>query len=195
MYYYFCIQQQVSELKAEVDSLTDQTKILRAAQISYSEDKIPQTIPNNVDSSNEELEKYKNHISDLEKRLSDSLNLIQELQSKTSDSKATADLANELKQQTKQFEDLKKDQEDLLVLLTDQDNKLIMYKERLTALGEKVSTLFSCCMLDVYNCAIKHYILMSRLIQTKALVNKTLMTNQSQAINSTLLVVKLYIFN
>ncbi|OXU21680.1 hypothetical protein TSAR_004043 [Trichomalopsis sarcophagae] len=134
------LQQQVSELKAEVDSLTDQTKILRAAQISYSEDKIPQTIPNNVASSNEELEKYKNQISGLEKRLSESLTLIQELQSKTVDSKTTTDLENRLKQQTKEFENLKKDQDDLLVLLTDQDNKLIMYKERLIALGEKVDS-------------------------------------------------------
>lgn len=147
--YYFCLQQQVLELKAEVDSLTDQTKILRAAQISYSEEKIPQTISNNVASSNEELEKYKNQISDLEKRLSDSLTLIQELQSKTVNSKITIDLENRLKQQTKEFENLKKDQDDLLVLLTDQDNKLMMYKERLIALGEKVSKLFSSCKAGI----------------------------------------------
>lgn len=137
----FYLQQQVSELKAEVNSLMDQTKILRAAQIQYTEDKLPKSTSNNIEPSNTDLEKYKNHISDLEKRLSDSLILIQELQSKKLDK--TTDLENRLKEQTKEFEDLKKDQDDLLVLLTDQDNKLTMYKEKLIALGEKVSMIIS----------------------------------------------------
>ena len=37
------------------------------------------------------------------------------------------------------YESVKKDQDDLLVLLTDQDAKLKTYRDRLRELGEKVS--------------------------------------------------------
>ena len=39
------------------------------------------------------------------------------------------------------YESVKRDQDDLLVLLTDQDAKLKTYRDRLRELGEKVSRL------------------------------------------------------
>ncbi|KAJ8683674.1 hypothetical protein QAD02_019466 [Eretmocerus hayati] len=140
------LERQLYEAKCEIDSLTDQTRILRAAQNNYSEEKSLAN-SNHVESSNEEIERFKSQVKDLENRLSESLILIKELQSKPAESKAS-ELEKNLKEKHEEFLALKKDQEDLLELLADQDNKLSMYKEKLVALGEKVDSDESSGELD-----------------------------------------------
>lgn len=83
------------------------------------------------------MEKYKAQIKDLENRLSASALKISQDESKSDDTNHIQ-LEDILKQRTDELEKLRKDQEDLLELLTDQDNKITMYKERLLSLGEKV---------------------------------------------------------
>ncbi|KOC65899.1 General vesicular transport factor p115 [Habropoda laboriosa] len=62
--------------------------------------------------------------------------------------KNETDLERKLKEKSGELEKLKKDQENLLELLTDQDSKIILYKEKLAALGEKVETDESSVELD-----------------------------------------------
>ena len=47
-------------------------------------------------------------------------------------------MLGELKESQEECEGIKKEQEDLLVLLADQDTKIANYKDRLRTLGEKV---------------------------------------------------------
>ena len=48
---------------------------------------------------------------------------------------------------TEELERSKKDQEDLLILLADQDSKIKNYKQMLKARGEQVCFFFLCCCL------------------------------------------------
>lgn len=68
-------------------------------------------------------------ITELENRLEEYASMIKKYEN---------DFEYKLKEKSEELEKLKKDQEDLLELLTEQDSKIILYKERLAALGEKV---------------------------------------------------------
>lgn len=142
------LEYQVHELRNEVNSLLDQNKILRAAQTSYSEEKPYVQNSFQIEPSNEELNRYKNKVMELEKQLSESSIYVKQLQSVSLDDKVTSDLKKALEEKTLEFSKLKKDQEDLLELLTEQDNKLMIYKEKLIAHGEKVQSDESSGELD-----------------------------------------------
>ena len=149
-------QRQIRELRSEIESLTDQTKILRAAQTSYSEKK-QFTFSNHNQSTYEDLEQYQNRIRDLENRLSKSSSLIQELQYKDVQNQVpeyleAVELKKQLEEKLTDYTKLKKDQEDLLLLLSDQDNKLAIYKKRLISLGEKVDSDESSGEADTDDC-------------------------------------------
>lgn len=128
------------ELQSAVSHLKDQNLVLRAAQTNLSEPK--ESIPpvNNIDSTNLELEKYRNTVKDLESRLAECTLKLQEQDRKERNSNNT-EYERILKEKTIELEKLRKDQEDLLELLTDQDSKLMQYKEKLLALGEKVGVM------------------------------------------------------
>ena len=119
--------------------MKDQNLVLRAAQTNFSNGKELISPSNNVHATNEELEKYKAKVKDLESRLSGYVLKLEEYEKKSIDQNGI-ELETALKQKTEELEKLRKDQEDLLELLTDQDNKITMYKEKLVALGEKVDS-------------------------------------------------------
>lgn len=85
---------------------------------------------------------------DLENRLAEYSHVVQEHKDKdnekigSEDSNRIQELEHQLKLKTDEIEKFKKDQEDLLELLTDQDNKITRYKERLVELGDKVGFAF-----------------------------------------------------
>lgn len=124
----------IKELEIEVNNLKDQNLVLRAAQTNLNDDK-EILMNNHKDNEPILITKYKNTISELEIQLNDC-----QLKIKDYEIKNTNQLHYEqlLKQRTDEFEQLKKDQDDLLELLAHQDSKLITYKEKLIALGEKV---------------------------------------------------------
>lgn len=142
---YFYLQSKVYELQTSISHLKDQNLVLRAAQTNLSEakDVLPPT--NNIDSTNLELEKYKDTVRDLESRLAECTLNLQEQERKDRNSNNT-EYEKLLKEKAAELEKLRKDQEDLLELLTDQDSKLTLYKERLVSLGEKVS-----CWSNLYS--------------------------------------------
>lgn len=86
------------------------------------------------------MQTYKTMIADLENRLAEYVHMTQEKQreNKEKNNEKESELENQLKSKTEELEKLKKDQEDLLELLTDQDSKIMLYKERLIELGDKV---------------------------------------------------------
>lgn len=133
------MQVQVQELQTTVSHLKDQNLVLRAAQTNFSNGKESTSPSNNLDATNEELEKYKAKVRDLESRLSSYVLKLEEYEKKSISQNGT-ELETALKQKTEELEKLRKDQEDLLELLTDQDNKITLYKEKLVALGEKVDS-------------------------------------------------------
>lgn len=120
--------------------LRDQNLVLRAAQTNFSNGKDPNVSSNQIETENEELEKYKAQIRELESRLS-TLKINQE-EGKIVDQNQATKFEEILRQRTSELEKLRKDQEDLLELLSDQDTKITMYKERLLSLGEKVKSYF-----------------------------------------------------
>ena len=111
--------------------------VLRGAQTNLTEEKIVHP-SNNLDATNEELDRYKNLVKDLETRLSDCTSKNQEYEQKIT---ANKELENSLKEKLEELEKLRKDQEDLLELLTDQDSKITLYKDKLEALGVKVQSI------------------------------------------------------
>jgi len=126
------MQAQIQELRSTVSHLRDQNLVLRAAQTNIGEEK---TI---APSNNPDLEKelYKTTIADLESRLAEYAHTTRDCKEKDSDRESELEL--QLKSKIEELEKLRKDQEDLLELLTDQDNKIMLYKERLMELGNKV---------------------------------------------------------
>lgn len=131
-------QTQMQELRLTVSHLRDQNLVLRGAQTNIGDGK--ETVPssNNTDLE-KELQTYKTMIVDLESRLAEYSQIIEEHKEK-SNRKSESELEYQLKLKTDELEKLKKDQEDLLELLTDQDTKITLYKERLIELGYKVRT-------------------------------------------------------
>ncbi|KMQ93065.1 general vesicular transport factor p115 [Lasius niger] len=88
-------------------------------------------------------------VADLENRLAEYVHMAQEHKEKNNEKKES-ELEYQLKisKMVDELEKLKKDQEDLLELLTDQDNKIMLYKERLIELGDKVESDESSGELD-----------------------------------------------
>lgn len=131
------LERQVEELRCEVDSLTDQTKILRAAQTSYMEDKVATVVPgsNHVQPVEEELERYKRRVRELEDSLAKALIVTKETQQGLA--AALEESRKVLDRRNVEYDELKKDQDDLLLLLTVQDNKIGAYRDKLIAYGEK----------------------------------------------------------
>lgn len=131
------LQIQVQELRSTVSHLRDQNLVLRAAQANIGDKKETIDSSNNLDLE-KELQTYKMMVADLETRLTEYMHIIQQHNEKN---KENSELEYQLKLKTDELEKLKKDQEDLLELLTDQDSKITLYKERLIELGDKVCFL------------------------------------------------------
>ncbi|XP_046602584.1 general vesicular transport factor p115 isoform X1 [Neodiprion lecontei] len=134
------LETQVYELQTSISHLRDQNLVLRAAQINLTEAKELVPSVDTIDLTNVELEKYKNTVRDLENRLAEcTLNL--QKQERTECNSNNSEYEKLLKEKTLELEKMKKDQENLLELLTEQDSKLMQYKEKLVALGEKVNRI------------------------------------------------------
>ncbi|XP_020295207.1 general vesicular transport factor p115 [Pseudomyrmex gracilis] len=132
------LEAQVQELRSTVSHLRDQNLVLRAAQANIKDGKEAVVSTNNNVDLEKELQTYKTMVADLEGRLAEYSRIIQE--HKENNSEKESKLEHELKLKTDELEKLKKDQEDLLELLTDQDNKIMLYKERLIELGNKIES-------------------------------------------------------
>lgn len=111
--------------------------VLRAAQTNLSEEK-PVSPDSNSDATNEELDRYRNTIKQLESRLAECIMKNEEYERNSIAAAKTAEVEAILKEKVEELEKLRKDQEDLLELLTDQDSKIMLYKEKLEVLGAKV---------------------------------------------------------
>lgn len=133
------LEVQIHDLQSTVSHLKDQNLVLRAAQTNTL---LEESESNNV-ASNElctkEIEKNKTLVTELENRLKEYASMIKKYEN---------DFEYKLKEKSEELEKLKKDQEDLLELLTEQDSKIILYKERLVALGEKIETDESSIEID-----------------------------------------------
>lgn len=126
----------MQELRSTVSHLRDQNLVLRAAQANIEDGKQAVISNNNNLDLEKELQTYKTIVADLENRLAEYSRITQEHKEKNSEKEL--ELEHQLKLKTDELEKLKKDQEDLLELLTDQDSKIMLYKERLIELGDKV---------------------------------------------------------
>lgn len=133
------MQIQIQELQSTISHLRDQNLVLRAAQanIGNGKETVSSSANNHADIE-KELQMYKTRVIELEKRL-EHTRTIQEHKEKDNEKNETG-LEYQLQLKIKELEKLKKDHEDLLELLTDQDSKITLYKERLTELGDKVNT-------------------------------------------------------
>jgi len=142
------LQAQVQELQLAVSHLRDQNLVLRAAQANIGDGKETIVSSNNLDLE-KELQTYKTMVADLENRLAEYAHIMQRNNEKDKENKES-ELEYQLKLKTDELEKLKKDQEDLLELLTDQDSKITLYKERLIELGDKVCfmKLHMICVYD-----------------------------------------------
>lgn len=132
------LETQIQEFRSTVSHLRDQNLVLRAAQANIGDEKENVVSSNNVDLE-KELQMYKTMVVELENRLAEYSQIVQEHKEKDSEKKES-ELEYQLKSKTDELEKLKKDQEDLLELLTDQDSKIMLYKERLIELGDKVES-------------------------------------------------------
>lgn len=137
----------MQELRSTVGHLRDQNLVLRAAQTNVGNGKDNVACTNNPDLE-KELQTYKTMVADLENRLAEYTHIAQDHKEKHSEREL--ELEHQLKSRTEELEKLKQDQEDLLVLLTDQDGKIMLYKERLIELGDKVR-LMELCKYDKYD--------------------------------------------
>lgn len=133
------MQAQVQELQSTVGHLRDQNLVLRAAQANIGDEKETITSSNNLDLE-KELQTYKTMVVDLENRLAECTHIMQQHNEKNKENKEL-ELEYQLKLKTDEIERLKKDLENLLELLTEQDSKIMLYKERLIDLGDKVCNL------------------------------------------------------
>lgn len=114
------LESKINELQFEICNLKDQNLVLRAAQANLDESMV-------------------NHRPDdllMEKK-------INELTKKIQDYEARQNFELMFNEKCQELGKIKKDQDDLLELLADQDNKIIMYKEKLVSLGEKVSFYYN----------------------------------------------------
>lgn len=141
------LETQIHDLQSTVSHLKDQNLVLRAAQTNLlSEENNSNNVANGKDYT-KEVERYKNIITDLENRLAEYTTTIQEYKVKLERRNET-DFERKLKEKSEELEKIKNDQEGFLELLTEQDVKIMLYKERLIALGEKVETDESSAELD-----------------------------------------------
>nr|XP_034182659.1 general vesicular transport factor p115 isoform X2 [Osmia lignaria] len=141
------LEAQIHDLQSTVSHLKDQNLVLRAAQTNLLSEENDSNNITNEEECAKEVEKYKHVITDLENRLDECTSMIKEYKRKVEEKNET-DLERKLREKSEELEKIKKDQEDLLELLTEQDSKIILYKERLIALGEKVETDESSAELD-----------------------------------------------
>ncbi|XP_057339346.1 general vesicular transport factor p115 [Microplitis mediator] len=149
------LELKVQELQTEVSNLKDQNIVLRAAQTNLNDEK--DSLTNHIikieDSSatdvtnhdKQELIKCQNIIQQLQLQINE---YKLKLQEQESSKEAIKKIDTLYKEKTDELDKLKKDQEDLLELLADQDTKLILYKEKLTALGEKIESEVSSGEVD-----------------------------------------------
>lgn len=133
------LEAQVNDLRLTVSHLKDQNLVLRAAQTNLQSEETVTSNATSNDDCTKETEKYKAMITDLENRLSEYASMMKDYESNSN---------RKLKEKSEELEKLKKDQEDLLELLTEQDSKIMLYREKLVALGEKVETDESSVELD-----------------------------------------------
>ncbi|XP_076386983.1 general vesicular transport factor p115 isoform X4 [Megachile rotundata] len=141
------LEAQIHDLQSTVSHLKDQNLVLRAAQTNLlSEENNANNVANGKDYT-KEMERYKNIITDLENRLAECTTTINEYKLKVEERNET-DFERKLKEKSEELEKIKNDQEGFLELLTEQDVKIMLYKERLIALGEKVETDESSAELD-----------------------------------------------
>ncbi|XP_031844161.1 general vesicular transport factor p115 isoform X2 [Nomia melanderi] len=141
------LEAQIYDLQSTISHLRDQNLVLRVAQTNMLSESVESAdTVKNTDSA--ELEKCRNVISELENRLTEYASVIKEYERKFEERNETAHFECKLKEKSEELDKLKKDQEDLLELLTEQDSKIVLYKERLLALGEKVETDESSIELD-----------------------------------------------
>ncbi|XP_029663429.1 general vesicular transport factor p115 [Formica exsecta] len=139
------LETQLQELRSTVNHLRDQNLVLRAAQTNIGDGK--ETVASSTIDLEKELQTYKTMVADLENRLAEYIHITQEHKEKNNEKKEL-ELEHQLKLKADELEKLKKDQEDLLELLTDQDSKIMLYKERLIELGDKVESDESSGELD-----------------------------------------------
>lgn len=121
----------VKELEGLVGNLRDQNLVLRAAQ-SDSNSKV------NGEKGSDEVEAMRRRVQELEERLAECLTDVKGREG--TEGERLTEVERELRERTEELEKVKKDQDDLLELLADQDSKIAGYKERLAALGEKVES-------------------------------------------------------
>ncbi|KAL0127013.1 hypothetical protein PUN28_005389 [Cardiocondyla obscurior] len=140
------LEAQIEDLRSTVSHLRDQNLVLRAAQANIGDGKETITSSNNLDLE-KELQTYKIMVADLENRLAEYTYIVQQHNEKNKENRES-ELEYQLKLKTDELEKLKKDQEDLLELMTDQDNKITLYRERLIELGDKVESDESSGELD-----------------------------------------------
>lgn len=128
-------QRQVCDLRCAVASLSDQNKLLRTTQVNSNE-RLAVGELNIVEDS---VEIYKDRIRQLEDSLSESLILIDNLQSQSLNYKEFETQKKCYDEKCEELRLLQSDQDDLLELLAYQDEKLKRYRKKLSDLGDKVS--------------------------------------------------------
>ncbi|EFN89919.1 general vesicular transport factor p115 [Harpegnathos saltator] len=140
------LEAEIQTLRSTVSHLRDQNLVLRAAQANIGEGKEIISSSNNVEHLEKELQTYKTMVVDLENRLVEYSHVVQEhkdndnTKKESENSNKIKELEYQLKLKIEEIEKLKKDQENLLELLTDQDSIITRYKERLAELGDKVES-------------------------------------------------------
>ncbi|XP_076627108.1 general vesicular transport factor p115 isoform X1 [Colletes latitarsis] len=142
------LEVQVHDLQSTINHLKDQNLVLRATQSNMLLEETESDGAVKNEDSAKEVEKCKNFITELENRLTEHASTIKEYKQKLEEKNET-DFERKLQEKSEELEKLKKDQEDLLELLTYQDGQIILYKERLAALGETVETDESLVELDI----------------------------------------------
>lgn len=141
------LEVQVHDLRSTISHLKDQNLVLRATQSNMlTEETESDNVINNEDST-KEVEKCRNFITELENRLTEYASTIKEYKQKLEERNET-DFERKLQEKSEELEKLKKDEENLLELLAYQDSKIMLFKERLVALGEKVEMDKSSIELD-----------------------------------------------
>ncbi|XP_078045373.1 general vesicular transport factor p115 isoform X1 [Augochlora pura] len=140
------LETQIHDLHSTINHLKDQNLVLRVAQTNMLSEGVESSDTlNNTEST--ELEKCRNIISELENRLAEYVSMINEYKRKFEEKDETA-FEQKFQEKCDELDKLKKDQENLLELLTEQDSKIVLYREKLLALGEKVETDDSSVELD-----------------------------------------------
>ncbi|XP_011311761.1 general vesicular transport factor p115 [Fopius arisanus] len=125
----------VKELEGEVRNLRDQNMVLRAAQINLVERQ--DNTEGSMKCKEEEEAEAMRSVKELEQKLEEYILKVREYAQREEKFK---ELERTLKEKRQELEKTKKDQDDLLELLADQDNKICIFKQKLVALGEKIES-------------------------------------------------------